>query len=89
MNTSEEQRIKCEWLVQLVRNLGYEHATAGDDLLGLGLSSLEILLISADIERESGMPVPLEVLLAAETLSELAEQLSSTGSTGGPVRDGA
>lgn len=89
MNTSEEQRIKCEWLVQLVRNLGYDQATAGDDLLGLGLSSLEILLISADIERESGTPVDLEVLLAAETLSGLAEQLSRTGSTGEPTRDGA
>jgi phosphopantetheine binding protein len=79
MNTSEEQRITCERLVQLVRNLGYGQATAGDDLLGLGLGSLEILLISVDIERESGRPVDLEVLLAAESLSELAEQLSRTG----------
>jgi aryl carrier-like protein len=86
VDTSKEQRSNDRGrLVRILRNLGFGQASADDDLLGLGLSSLKILQFSADIEREFGTPVELAMLLAAPTLGELEEQLAATEST---ERDG-
>jgi aryl carrier-like protein len=68
-----------ERLVWLVRAKGFEQATADDDLLDLGLTSLQILQLSEDIEHELGIPVDLETLLAAPTIGELGRRLMDGG----------
>jgi aryl carrier-like protein len=83
VDTSKEQHSNDRGrLVRLLHRLGFGHAAAEDDLLGLGLSSLKIVQLSADIEREFGKPVDLATLLAAPTLGELEEQLAAIEPTG-------
>lgn len=69
-------------LVQLVRSLGFAQATADDDLLEFGLTSLQILQLSSDIEREYGVPVDLAALLDAPTLGALDQQLTTARPAG-------
>ncbi|MEU7932328.1 acyl carrier protein [Micromonospora echinofusca] len=59
-------------LVALVRARGFPQADGDDDLLALGLTSLDLLQLGADIEKEFGVPVDLGVLLAAPSIDSLA-----------------
>jgi acyl carrier protein len=65
----------CDRLLGLVHAQGHENATKDDDLLALGFTSLQILRLITDIEREFGISVDLGVVLNAPTIGDLAEQL--------------
>jgi hypothetical protein len=62
-------------LVSLVRRRGYPHATAADDLLELGFTSLDLLQLGAEIEQEFGVAVDIAIVLTAPTIGELNKQL--------------
>jgi len=64
-----------ERLLELVRARGVEGATADDDLMALGLTSLQLLQLDADIEREFSIAVDPEVMLTTRTVGELAKRL--------------
>lgn len=68
-------------LLRLLAALGYPGATPQDDLLALGLTSLELLQLDADIERQFAVPVSPELMLSAATIGELADRLAA-GSSG-------
>ncbi|MEV6930155.1 acyl carrier protein [Dactylosporangium sp. NPDC051485] len=70
---------EVERLVRLVRDKGFAQATADDDVLTLGLTSLQILQVNDDIEREFGVTLDIATLLSAPTIGELGKHL-----TGGP-----
>lgn len=59
----------------LLRSRGFD-PSAEDDLLGLGLTSLQILQLAADLKHEVGVDVDVSVLLGAPTIGALEHQLS-------------
>jgi acyl carrier protein len=70
---------EAERLVRLVRDKGFAQATVDDDVLALGLTSLQILQLSDDIEREFGVTLDLATLLSAPTIGELGKHLTGGG----------
>jgi acyl carrier protein len=64
-------------LLRLLGALGYPDATAADDLLALGLTSLQLMQFDADIEREFAVTVDPAFLLGGSTIGDLAGHLGT------------
>ncbi|GLK99169.1 acyl carrier protein [Dactylosporangium matsuzakiense] len=67
-------------VVQLLQSRGFD-PSAEDDLLDLGLTSMQILQLADDLQHEIGVDVDVSVLLAAPTIGALEEQLSGADRT--------
>jgi Phosphopantetheine attachment site len=82
-NRPYDRRVdNLERLLRLLARLGYPGASAEDELLGLGLTSLELIQLDADIEREFAVPADPELMLSA-TIAELAAGLGQAAAAHG------